>query len=125
MADRTYVGTGHRPSPRLRTERGRGDVFRQPMAIQLTRQPARTGFTVPFTESASLLKGARRAPCRLRIAKEATMSFSVFDRGEGRFDLMRGDAEIGWIADRAVGFGGFENAAAAHRARSRRPSRRT
>ena len=44
------------------------------------------------------------------------MSFRVFDRGEGRFDLMRGDAEIGWIADRAVGFGGFENAAAAHRA---------
>ena len=44
------------------------------------------------------------------------MSFSVFDRGEGRFDLMRGDAEIGWIADRAIGFGGFENPAAAHRA---------
>ena len=44
------------------------------------------------------------------------MAFSVFDRGEGCFDLMRGDAEIGWIADRAVGFGGFENAAAAHRA---------
>ena len=44
------------------------------------------------------------------------MSFSVFDRGEGRFDLVRGDAEIGWIADRAVGFGEFENAAAAHRA---------
>ena len=44
------------------------------------------------------------------------MSFSVFDRGEGRFDLMRGDAEIGWIADRAIGFGGFENSATAHRA---------
>jgi hypothetical protein len=44
------------------------------------------------------------------------MSFSVFDRGDGRFDLMRGDAEIGWIADRAIGFGGFENSAAAHRA---------
>ena len=42
------------------------------------------------------------------------MSFSVFDRGEGRFDLMRADAEIGWIADRAVGFGGFEAAAATH-----------
>lgn len=44
------------------------------------------------------------------------MSFSVFDRGDGRFDLMRGDAEIGWIADRAIGFGGFEDPAAAHRA---------
>jgi hypothetical protein len=44
------------------------------------------------------------------------MSFSVFDRGDGRFDLMRGDAEIGWIVDRAIGFGGFENSAAAHRA---------
>ena len=44
------------------------------------------------------------------------MSFSVFDRGDGRFDLMRGDAEIGWIADRAIGFAGFANAAAAHRA---------
>ena len=44
------------------------------------------------------------------------MSFSVLDRGEGRFDLMRGDAEIGWIADRTIGFAGFANAAAAHRA---------
>jgi hypothetical protein len=44
------------------------------------------------------------------------MSFSVFDRGDGHFDLMRDDAEIGWIADRAIGFGGFENPAAAHRA---------
>jgi hypothetical protein len=44
------------------------------------------------------------------------MSFSIFDRGEGRFDLMRADAEIGWIADRAIGFGGFENTGAAHRA---------
>ena len=44
------------------------------------------------------------------------MSFSVFDRGDGRFDLMRGDTEIGWIADRAIGFGRFENRAAAHRA---------
>lgn len=44
------------------------------------------------------------------------MSFSVFDRGEGRFDLMRGDAEIGWVADRAISFAGFANAAAAHRA---------
>jgi hypothetical protein len=44
------------------------------------------------------------------------MSFSVFDRGDGRFDLMRGDAEIGWIADRAIGFGGFESRATAHRA---------
>ena len=44
------------------------------------------------------------------------MSFSVFDRGDGRFELMRSDAEIGWIADRAIGFGGFENRATAHRA---------
>ena len=44
------------------------------------------------------------------------MSFSVFDRGDGRFDLMRGEAEIGWIADRAIGFGGFENPAEARRA---------
>src|SRR4029079_1046403 len=32
------------------------------------------------------------------FSQEATMSFSIFDRGEGRFDLMRGDTEIGWIA---------------------------
>ena len=44
------------------------------------------------------------------------MSFSVFGRGDGHFDLMGGDAEIGWIADRAIGFAGFANAAAAHRA---------
>ena len=44
------------------------------------------------------------------------MSFSVFDRGQGHFDLMRGDAEIGWIADGAIGFAGFANATAAHRA---------
>ena len=44
------------------------------------------------------------------------MSFSVFDRGEGRFDLIRANTEIGWIADGTIGFGGFENRAAAHRA---------
>ena len=44
------------------------------------------------------------------------MSFSVFDRGDGHFDLVRCDAEIGWIADRAIGFTGFANASAAHRA---------
>ena len=44
------------------------------------------------------------------------MSFSVFDRGDGCFDLTCGDAEIGWIADRSIGFGGFENSATAHRA---------
>ena len=44
------------------------------------------------------------------------MSFSIFDRGEGRFDLMRGDTKIGWISDGAIGFGGFEHRAAAHRA---------
>ena len=43
------------------------------------------------------------------------MSFSVFDRGDGHFDLMRGDAEIGWIANGAIGFAGFANAAGAHR----------
>jgi hypothetical protein len=44
------------------------------------------------------------------------MSFSVFDRGEGSFDLMHNDAEIGWIADRAIGFGDFENQMTAHKA---------
>ena len=44
------------------------------------------------------------------------MSFSVFDRGDGRFELMRSDAEIGWIADRAIGFGGFESRTTARRA---------
>ena len=44
------------------------------------------------------------------------MSLSIFDRGEGRFDLMHGDIEIGWVRDRAVGFNGFGDRAAARRA---------
>jgi hypothetical protein len=46
------------------------------------------------------------------------MALSIFDRGEGRFRLMRGDAEIGWVEDRAVGFTGFGDRAAARRAAS-------
>lgn len=46
------------------------------------------------------------------------MSLSIFDRGEGRYDLMRGDIELGWIAERAIGFGGFEDRDAARRAAS-------
>src|SRR5262245_38713172 len=44
------------------------------------------------------------------------MSLSIFDRGEGRFDLMHGDTEIGWVRDRAIGFNGFGDRAAARRA---------
>lgn len=44
------------------------------------------------------------------------MSLSIFDRGEGRFDLLRGDEEIGWVADRTVGFTGFGDRPAARRA---------
>jgi hypothetical protein len=36
------------------------------------------------------------------------MTLGIIDRGEGRVDLMRSDAEIGWIADRAIGLAGFE-----------------
>jgi len=43
------------------------------------------------------------------------MSLSIFDRGEGRFDLVDGDNEIGWVRDRAIGFNGFEDRAAARR----------
>lgn len=46
------------------------------------------------------------------------MSLTILDRGEGRYDLLRGDTEIGWIAERAIGFGGFEDRAAARRAAS-------
>jgi hypothetical protein len=35
------------------------------------------------------------------------MSLSIFDRGEGRFDLVYGDTEIGWVSDRAIGFNGY------------------
>lgn len=44
------------------------------------------------------------------------MSLSIFDRGDGRFDLMRGNDEIGWVADRAVGFTGFRDRPTARRA---------
>ena len=43
------------------------------------------------------------------------MSLSIFDRGEGRFDLMHGDAQIGWVSDSAIGFTGFGDRAAARR----------
>jgi hypothetical protein len=43
------------------------------------------------------------------------MSLSIFDRGEGRFDLVYGDTEIGWVRDRAIGFNGFGDRAAARR----------
>ena len=44
------------------------------------------------------------------------MSLSIFDRGEGRFDLVHGDTEIGWVRDHAIGFNGFGDPAAARRA---------
>ncbi len=44
------------------------------------------------------------------------MSLSIFDRGDGRFDLVRGNDEIGWVADRAIGFTGFRDRRAARRA---------
>ena len=44
------------------------------------------------------------------------MSLGIFDRGEGRFDLMLGDAEIGWVEAGAVGFTGFGDRSAARRA---------
>ena len=44
------------------------------------------------------------------------MSLSIFDRGEGRFDLVYGDREIGWVRERAIGFNGFGDRAAARRA---------
>ena len=43
------------------------------------------------------------------------MPLSIFDRGEGRFDLMLGDVEIGWVRDRVIGFTGFGDRAAARR----------
>jgi len=48
--------------------------------------------------------------------EEIAMSLSIFDRGEGRFDLMHGDIEIGWVRDRAIGFNGFGDRATARRA---------
>ena len=44
------------------------------------------------------------------------MSLCIIDRGEGRYDLCRGDREIGWIEDRRIGFHGFESRAAARHA---------
>jgi hypothetical protein len=46
------------------------------------------------------------------------MSLSIFDRGEGRFDLVRNDDEIGWIVERTVGFTGFGDRSSARRAAS-------
>jgi hypothetical protein len=44
------------------------------------------------------------------------VSLSIFDRGDGRFDLMRGNNEIGWVEVRAIGFTGFRDRPAARRA---------
>jgi hypothetical protein len=44
------------------------------------------------------------------------MALSIFDRGDGRFDLMRGDSEIGWVLDRTIGFTGFGDRTSARRA---------
>ena len=42
------------------------------------------------------------------------MSLSIFDRGESRYDLYRGEEAIGWIDGRTIGFDGFESRPAAH-----------
>ena len=44
------------------------------------------------------------------------MSFSILDRGEGRFDLLRGDEPIGRLEGSSIGFGGFAGRATARRA---------
>jgi hypothetical protein len=44
------------------------------------------------------------------------MSLSIFEFGDGRFRLFRGDQEVGWLEGRTVAFLGFANAAAARRA---------
>jgi len=44
------------------------------------------------------------------------MSLSIFDRGDGRFDLTRGNDQIGWVADGVIGFTGFGDRRAARRA---------
>jgi hypothetical protein len=38
------------------------------------------------------------------------MSFSIFDRGDGRFRLVRDEREVGWVEDRTIGFRGFADA---------------
>ncbi len=38
------------------------------------------------------------------------MSFSIFDRGDGHFRLVRAEREIGWVEGRTVGFRGFADA---------------
>lgn len=38
------------------------------------------------------------------------MSFSIFDRGDGHFRLVRADREIGWVEGRTIGFRGFADA---------------
>ena len=37
------------------------------------------------------------------------MSMSIFEYGDGRFRLFRGEREIGWVENRAVGFVGFSS----------------
>lgn len=41
------------------------------------------------------------------------MPLDIFDRGDGRLTLMRADAVIGWIDGSTIGFGGFDDRAAA------------
>ena len=44
------------------------------------------------------------------------MPLSIFDRGDGRLNLMRAGAAIGWIDGSTIGFGSFGDRAAALRA---------
>jgi len=41
------------------------------------------------------------------------MPLSIFDRGDGHLHLMRADAAVGWIDGSTIGFGGFDDRAAA------------
>ncbi len=41
------------------------------------------------------------------------MPLNIFDRGDGRLNLMRADAAIGWIDGSTIGFGGFDDRATA------------
>lgn len=44
------------------------------------------------------------------------MTLSIFEYGDGRFRLYRGDREVGWVENRAVGFIGFASDEEAMRA---------
>jgi hypothetical protein len=41
------------------------------------------------------------------------MSLSIFEFGDGRFRLFRGEEEVGWVDGRDIGFRGFTSSAAA------------